>query len=66
MLIGQGSFVHSLSQRDRDVLRDVVKRVHMRHYPSEFVTDYEADKMVEVMLPETVDALIRSGYDGDT
>jgi len=66
VIIGQGTFVHSLSKRDREVLRSVVKRVHMAHYPRDFVTDYEADKMVEVMLPETVEALIRGGYERDT
>lgn len=65
-VIRQGTFVHSLGQKDRDILRRVVKRVHMAHFPLDFVTDYEADKMVEVMMPETIEAMIRMGRDSDT
>lgn len=56
----QGGFSTSLTFRDRQRLRAIVKRVHMRHYPGDMVTDYEADKMIDVIAPQTAAYLIRA------
>ena len=45
------------------MLRKIVKQVHFKHYPREFCTDYEADKMIAVIGPETVERLIKVGKD---
>ena len=37
------SFLHTLKKEDREILRRVVKKVHFKHYPDQFCTDYEAD-----------------------
>jgi len=50
-----------LQPQDRRLLRHVVKRVHLKHHPKEFCTDYEADKVIAVIGPETVDKLLRIG-----
>ena len=55
------SFYHSLSDHDRDVLRRVVKMVHLKHHPKEFCTDREADKVIASIGPEVVEKFIRVG-----
>ena len=59
------SFLHKLSQEDRRILRQVVKLVHMKYYPNEFCTDYEADKMISVMAPQTLEHYVKTGKDHD-
>jgi hypothetical protein len=57
------SFLNALSQSDRDTLRAVVKRVHMQHHPKDFVNDYEADKIIEVIGPDIAYGMIKAGKD---
>ncbi len=57
------SFINTLSQPERDTLRRVVKVVHMKHYPKDFVTDYETDKMIEAIGPEVAARMIKVGID---
>jgi len=57
------SFINTLSQRERDTLRRVVKVVHMKHHPKDFVNDYEADKIIEAIGPEVAARMIRVGVD---
>ena len=55
------TFLHTLKVEERRILREVVKRVHLKHHPKEFCTDREADKVIAVIGPETVDTLLRVG-----
>lgn len=57
------SFLHTINQRERDMLRTIVKRVHMKHHPKDFCTDYEADKLIATIAPDTVERLIKVGTD---
>ena len=57
------SFMHTLKIEERDLLRRVVRKVHMRHHPNEFQTDYEADKIISVIAPEVVAQMIKRGKD---
>lgn len=57
------SFLHTLSVQERDILRKVVKKVHLAHHPKEFCTDREADKVISVIGPETVERMIKFGKD---
>lgn len=57
------SFIAGLSQADLDRLRTVVKAIHFRHYPKEFVTDREADKLIEAVGPETAGLMLRRAVD---
>jgi len=40
-------------------MRQVVKTVHMKHYPDEFMTNHEADKIIEAFGPETMENHLR-------
>ena len=57
------AWLHKLSQEDRNILRTVVKQVHMKHFPKDFCTDYEADKLIESFAPEVVEKFIKAGVD---
>ena len=55
------SFLHTLNVEERRILREVVKRVHLKHHPKEFCTDREADKVIASIGPEVVEKFIRVG-----
>tara|TARA_R100000541_G_scaffold9886_1_gene17704 strand:+ start:433 stop:624 length:192 start_codon:yes stop_codon:yes gene_type:complete len=55
--------LHRLTKEDRDILRIVVKQVHLKHYPDQFCTNYEADKMIASISPIMVEKLTRVGKD---
>jgi hypothetical protein len=57
------SFLGSLSFEDLDLLRKVVKNIHMRHFPEDLVTDHEADKVIEAFGDETCERLVRTAVD---
>jgi hypothetical protein len=40
-------------------LRQAVKLRYMSDYPKDFMTDYEADKVLETLKPETLDMLYK-------
>tara|TARA_R110001599_G_scaffold82743_2_gene222436 strand:- start:989 stop:1180 length:192 start_codon:yes stop_codon:yes gene_type:complete len=55
--------LHRLTKEDRNILRIVVKQVHFKHYPDQFCTDYEADKMIASISPSIVEKLTKVGKD---
>ena len=55
------TFLHTLKLEERRILREVVKRVHLKHHPKEFCTDREADKVIASIGPEVVEKFIRVG-----
>ena len=57
------SFLHTLKIEERQVLRKIVKQVHFKHYPREFCTDYEADKMIAAIAPDVIERLTKVGKD---
>ena len=54
------SFLKSLSLKDRRRLRTIVKRVHLKNYPTHMITDYEADKLVEAFGEEVVYNMLKA------
>ena len=55
--------IHKLTKEDRNILRIVDKQVHLKHYPDQFCTDYEADKMIATISPSIVEKLTKVGRD---
>lgn len=49
-----------LKPADRRRLREFVKKVHFQHYPQEFLTDYEADKLVDSFSERVIEANLRA------
>lgn len=60
---GLRSFIADLSLTDLKKLRHIVKRVHMRHLKSHQITDYEADKYIESLGPQTRETLVKVAVD---
>ena len=61
--IRDGGFSTTISFKDLQRLRKIVKRYHMAHYPSEMLTDYEADRIIDVLAPETQRYLIERTWE---
>ena len=57
------SFLHTINEEERRILRTIVKKVHLKHHPKEFCTDYEADKLISIIAPELVEKLLKVGVD---
>ena len=57
------SFISTLSPKELEVLRTVVKTVNFKHYPKDFCTNYEADKLIDSLAPSTVEKIMRVGVD---
>lgn len=58
------TFLSELKLHELKALREAVKRVYMRHYPVEFFTDREADRMIEALAPDVAERLIKARVDG--
>tara|TARA_R100000995_G_scaffold77295_1_gene47288 strand:+ start:341 stop:532 length:192 start_codon:yes stop_codon:yes gene_type:complete len=56
-------FLHTITNQERRVLRTIVKKVHLKHHPEQFCTDYEADKLISIIAPEVVERLMKVGKD---
>lgn len=56
--INRGTFSSRLTYDERLKLRAIVKRVHLRNYPSDMVNDYEADKLIDALGPQVSKDLI--------
>lgn len=59
------SFLHTINEQERRVLRTIVKKVHLKYHPKEFCTDYEADKLISIIAPDVVERLLKVGVDTD-
>tara|TARA_R100000734_G_scaffold19019_1_gene17535 strand:+ start:674 stop:865 length:192 start_codon:yes stop_codon:yes gene_type:complete len=56
-------FLHTINEEERRILRTIVKKVHLKHHPEQFCTDYEADKLISIIAPEVVEKLMKVGKD---
>lgn len=57
------SFISTLPKQDLDLLRGIVRKVHLQHVPHDFATDKECDKLIESLGPEIAERMIRFGVD---
>ena len=63
-ILKEGSWSSKLSWSDRLKLRAVVKKVHLKHFPDHLITDYECDRMIEAIAPQTAEYLIKKHIEG--
>jgi|TARA_R100000951_G_scaffold116012_2_gene126142 hypothetical protein len=54
------SFLNTLSLKDRNRLRTIVKKTHLKHYPTHMITNKEADKLVESFGEETIYKMLKA------
>lgn len=57
------SFISTISAQDLNLLRGIVRKVHLRYLPKEHATDKECDKLIESLGPEIVERMIKFGVD---
>jgi len=57
------SFLSSLTEQDLNLLRGIVRKVHLVHVPKDFATNIECDKLIESLGPEVAERMIRFGVD---
>tara|TARA_E500000178_G_scaffold329679_1_gene360830 strand:+ start:412 stop:606 length:195 start_codon:yes stop_codon:yes gene_type:complete len=57
------SFLHTINRKEREMLRHIVKKVHLAYHPEQFQTDREADKVIAVIGPEVIERMIKFGKD---
>jgi len=57
------SFTSTISWPDRLRLRQIVKKYHLRHYPTDKLTDVECDKLIDAWGAETAGKLIKQAVD---
>jgi hypothetical protein len=63
IILGNKSFVAGLNMTDLQRLREIVKRVHLRNYPKHMITNFEADKLIDAIGPETAGAIVKASVD---
>ena len=54
------SFFNTLSLKDRNRLRTIIKKIHFQHYPTDMITNYEADKLIEVFSEEVIYNMLKA------
>jgi len=57
------SYLESISLQDSKLLRDIVKKVHLSNDPTDFINNYEADKLIESVAPKVVEDMLRQYVD---
>ena len=63
------SFLSTLSSQDLDLLRGIVRKVHLAEVMKKFgpnhvgVSNHECDKLIENIGPEVAERMIRFGVD---
>ena len=50
--IPNAGWIGSLKHEDLRRLREVVRRVHMQHYPIDRCTDWECDRIIDGLGPD--------------
>ncbi len=58
------SFITTLSFRDLERLRKVVRKVHMAHYREDHVSDYECDRIIDALGPQVLEWDLKRLVDG--
>jgi len=52
-----------LKHEDRQRLRAIVRRVHLRFLPESLLTDYECDKLIDSFSEQVIEANLKAGRD---
>jgi len=58
-----GGFTTQLSATDRDRLRVIVRKVHLRHYPQDKLTNFACDQLIDAWGPEIAGNLVKKAVD---
>lgn len=56
-------FTSELSVQDRNRLRQIVRKVHLKHYPAHMLNNYECDRLIDAWGPEVAGDMVRRALD---
>jgi len=59
----EGVFTSVISDRDRERLRKIIRKVHFANYPTDMLTDYECDKLINAWGPKVAAYEIKKHMD---
>ena len=54
-----------MSHADRNRLREIVKKTHLKFYPASKLTNFECDKFIDNIGPEVMLPLLKKVVDGN-
>lgn len=57
------SWLAELKLSELQLLRQVVRKVHMQYHPESLQTDSEADKIIASFGPETAEKMLKAAID---
>ena len=57
--MNDGSFSSTISAKDRERLRQIVRQTHLKFSPTECLTTLEVDKFIDAMGAEVVVKMLR-------
>lgn len=57
------SFISTIGKQDLDLLRGIVRKVHLAYVSKDKATNKECDKLIESLGPEIAEKMIRFGVD---
>jgi len=58
-----GSFSSLLSHTDRQRLREIVRKTHLKFYPAGLLTNFECDKFIDGIGPEILLPMLKKAVD---
>lgn len=56
-------FTSLISDKDRIRMHRIIRKVHIAHYPTEMITDYECDKILDAWGPKIAAMEIKKHMD---
>jgi hypothetical protein len=59
------SLVTLLSDKDHERLRAITRRIHVKHFPDEPLSDIACDHIINNMGPQAVERLLKAGVDSN-
>ncbi len=56
-------FLNTLSVKQHNLLRSLVRRIHMHYYPADLYSDHMADMLISKFGPEYCERLLKKAID---
>ena len=61
--VAESGFSTTISALDRGRLHQILRKVHLRSFPAEWITDYECDKLLDAWGPAVAQTLVKAAVD---
>ena len=61
--VADGGFSATITPKDRARLHQILRKVHFRTFPKEWITDRECDKLLDAWGPAVAATLVKAAVD---